>query len=126
MHKPYRIFYSIVSYPAFIIVFFFMVYQIAHNFGIDKLKTYLLKSFPVNLQISVAAINVVYVLENCPSFYQPFYVVCVLFAHIILSKLSLDISNKLNGRKVLLLVSFIIPIAGISILAYTMRSYILG
>ena len=121
-----RILCNIYSIPTFIVATIFLVAQLVHNFTTNSLKKYISNDLASHIQGSAGAINAVFVIEQCPGFYQPYYAVLVIGAQLILTSLSWGISTKLHkkakARIVLIIFSYIVGLIGVSILCITMRS----
>lgn len=127
-NKIYNLFCNILSIPAFYVSIFFILLQITHYFTINKLKNYFSIIFPLSFQGSCTGINIIFLAENCPSWYQPNYLIVVFGFHTFLSLLNFAINNKFNRKvknKLLLTVSsYVISIIALITLLYTMRGFL--
>jgi len=121
-----RILCNIYSIPAFIVATIFLVAQLVHHFTTSSLRKYTSNDLASHIQGSAGAINAVFVLEQCPGFYQPYYVVLVIGAQLILTSLSWGISTKLHkkakARIALVIFSYMVGLVSVGILCITMRS----
>jgi hypothetical protein len=116
---------DILSSPTFISLASFLIILFVYYLSIDKPSDYFSSLFPLNLQANFFSINVAFVIKECPSSFQAYYVVWVFIVQMFFTFCSLIISGKLvrkRKNKVRLVISsYVISLLGLGVLLFTIK-----